>query len=239
MSIAKVQFKSEAMGRQVYYNVLLPDEGEGPFPVLMQLHGLGDSCDSWIQRSNLSRHVADLPMIVVLPDGASSGYVNWKSAERLHKNRYEDLLMNDIPDHLRRHFNVAEGKWAIGGLSMGGYGAMRLGLKYPERFSSIWAHSSAFHIDRVLDPALVENQEDGSVYRHADAVAGRADMPVISFDCGVEDELLEHNRRFHEHLQSLNIEHRYAEHEGAHTWDYWDEHIVEALAQHARVLGLD
>jgi S-formylglutathione hydrolase FrmB len=238
MGVAKVQFRSEAMGRQVYYNVLLPEEGEGPFPVLMQLHGLGDSCDSWIQRSNLSRYVADLPLIVVLPDGASSGYLNWKVSGRLHKNCYEDLLMEDIPNHLRRHFNVAEGKWAIGGLSMGGYGAMRLGLKYPERFSSIYGHSSAFHINDMLDPALVEDQQDASCYHHADAIAKREDRPVISFDCGTADELLEHNRKFHEHLQELNIDHHYAEFGGGHEWDYWDLHVREALAQHASVLGL-
>jgi putative tributyrin esterase len=77
--------------------VILPDTGEGPFPVLVQLHGLTDDADAWIQRSNLVRHVAGLPLVVVLPDGGTSGYVNWKSAGRLHRNRYEDLVVRDIP----------------------------------------------------------------------------------------------------------------------------------------------
>jgi S-formylglutathione hydrolase FrmB len=239
MSTARVRFFSDGLGKWTSYNVILPDAGEGPFSVLMQLHGLTDDGDAWLERSNLVRHVAELPLVVVLPDGGTSGYLNWKDSGRLHRDRYEDLLMRDIPDHLRRHFNVADGPWAIGGLSMGGYGAMRLGLKYPDRFASVYAHSSAFHIHEMIDPALAETTtEDASVFHLADAVAARESRPVISFDCGTEDRLLDVNRKFHEHLQSLNVEHYYAEFDGDHDWDYWDLHVREALVQHAKVLGL-
>jgi S-formylglutathione hydrolase FrmB len=241
MTVANVRFFSDALGKWTRYNVILPDEGEGPFPVLVQLHGLTDDCDAWIERSNLVRHVADMPLVVVLPDGGTSAYLNWKASDRLNKHRYEDLIVTDIPAHLKRHFNVTDGPWAIGGLSMGGYGAVRLGLKYPDRFASIYAHSSAFRIDealRSLDEALVENVGDADVYVHAAALAERNQRPVIAFDCGVGDRLIDHNRRFHEHLQSLNIDHHYAEFEGGHEWDYWDLHVREALAQHANVLGL-
>lgn len=240
MSTAKIQFFSEGLGKWTSYNAILPDEGDGPFPVLLQLHGLSDDADAWLQRSNLVRHVAGLPLVVVLPDGGTSSYLNWKDSGRLHKTRYEDLLIRDIPAHLARVFNVTEGPWAIGGLSMGGYGAMRLGLKYPDRFASIYAHSSAFDLHERLDPALVETTiDDASVYHHAEAVAARDVRPTISFDCGTEDALLDSNRRFHEHLQALNLNHHYAEFPGDHDWDFWDEHVVEALAQHARVLGLE
>lgn len=241
MTVVNIRFFSDALGTWTRYNLILPDVGEGPYPVLLQLHGLGDDEGSWIERSNLVRYVSELPLIVVLPDGGTSGYFNWKASDRLNQHRYEDLLMVDIPNHVGRHFQAADAPWAIGGLSMGGYGAMRLGLKYPQRFASIYAHSAAFRVEEVmepLDPALVADVEDTNVYRHADAVAERDQRPVISFDCGLDDRLLEHNRRFHEHLQRLNIEHHYAEFDGGHEWDYWDLHVQEALAQHARVLGL-
>jgi putative tributyrin esterase len=238
MTVANIRFFSDALGKWTRYNAILPDVGKGPYPVLMQLHGLSDDEDSWIERSNLVRYVSELPLIVILPDGGTSGYLSWKASGRLNKQRYEHLLISDIPHHVRHHFHVTEGPWAIGGLSMGGYGAMRLGMKYPDRFASIYAHSSAFHISEMLDPALVDNVEDASVYRHADSLAKRKDRPVVAFDCGTDDHLLDHNRRFHEHLQSLNIEHSYAEFEGGHEWDYWDLHVQEALAQHATVLGL-
>src|SRR5690606_17017313 len=84
MSTARVQFFSEGLGKWTSYNVILPDDGDGPFPVLLQLHGLSDDADAWLQRSNLVRHVAGLPLVVVLPDGGTSGYVNWKASDRLH-----------------------------------------------------------------------------------------------------------------------------------------------------------
>lgn len=238
MTVANIRFFSDALGKWTRYNAILPDVGEGPYPVLLQLHGLSDDEESWIERSNLVRYAGELPLIVILPDGGTSGYLNWKPSGRLHKQRYEDLLVRDIPNHVRHHFQAKEGPWAIGGLSMGGYGALRLGMKYPDRFASIYAHSSAFHIDEMVETALIEDADDASVYRHADGLAQREDRPVIAFDCGTEDRLLEHNRRFHEHLQALNIEHSYAEFDGGHEWDYWDLHVQDALAQHARVLGL-
>ena len=73
MGVASVQFHSPALGKSVTYGVILPETGAGPFPVLMQLHGLSDDHTTWIQRSNLVRHVADYPLIVVLPDGGRRG----------------------------------------------------------------------------------------------------------------------------------------------------------------------
>lgn len=236
MSNARIQFFSEALGKWTHYHVLLPDHGEPPFPVLMQLHGLSDDDDAWIQRSNFLRHAERYPMIIVLPDGGTSGYLNWKVSDRLNKHRYEDLLITDIPAHVKRQFNVQNSPWAIGGLSMGGYGAVRLGLKYPDRFCSIWGHSSAFLINEYLDPDLIDNVDDANPYHHADVLATRDRRPKLSFDCGVDDRLIEHNRSFHEHLDKIGVEHHYAEHPGGHTWDYWDEHVPAALAQHARVL---
>lgn len=236
MSAATIQFRSQALGRLVTYQAILPEEGEGPFPVLMQLHGLRDDAGAWIQRSNLVRYLEPYPLVAILPDGATSAYLNWRDSGRQGRNNYEDFLVTDIVDHVRRLFNVSPGRWAIGGLSMGGYGAMRLGLKYPELFASIWAHSSAFHIPELLDPALVADVADASVSLHAERAAASGTDQVIAFDCGVEDELIDHNRNLHALMTKLGLEHHYAEHPGGHTWDYWDEHVHEALAQHSRVL---
>lgn len=236
MSVATIQFRSEALGGRTRYHAILPITGEGPFPVLIQLHGLGDDSTGWIQRANLVRHLEQYPFLVVLPDGGTSGYLNWKESGRLARGHYEDMIVVDIVDHVRRHFNVTPGPWAIGGLSMGGYGAMRLGLMHPELFASIWAHSSAFHIGETVDPGMVADYPGASVYRRAEEAAARGTSQVITFDCGVDDDLLDHNRKLHALMDELGLAHRYDEHPGAHTWDYWDEHVPKALAQHARVL---
>jgi S-formylglutathione hydrolase FrmB len=240
MAVSQVQFFSVALGKWTTFSVILPDLGDGPFPVLFQLHGLSDDHQAWIQRSNLVRHVAGLPLIVVLPDGGTSGYLDWVPADLLNKNRYEALIMNDITAFLKRSFNVTDDRWAIGGLSMGGYGAMRLGLKYPDRFASIWAHSSAFHISGMSGVGFVdpESVATADVFTLADGLVGRENLPEITFDCGVDDNLIKHNRDFDAHLTKIGLPHTYAEHPGAHTWDYWDQHVVSALGQHTRVLGI-
>lgn len=240
MAVVDVQFFSPAINKQVNYAVLLPEEGDGPFPVLLQLHGLTDNHRSWVQQSSLTRHVGGYPMIVVLPDGGTSGYVNWPAPDRLGRQDYEDLLVKDLRAHVHRHFAARPGKWAIGGLSMGGYGSMRLGLKYPELFGSIWAHSAAFHIGEFLDDRFVTDRDDLDVACFADLVAelNPGDRPAIAFDCGTEDELLPHNRDLHAHLDAIGLEHIYREHPGGHTWDYWDAYVQDALAFHAGHLGI-
>lgn len=239
MAYATVQFRAESLGKRVTYGIILPEVGTGPFPVLLQLHGLSDDHTAWVQRSNLMRHVEGLPLIVVLPDGGTSGYLNWRSGDRLGKHRYEDFMVRDLPHHVVRHFAVRPGPWAIGGLSMGGFGALRLGLKYPAHFASIWSHSGAFHIGRVIDPSFLDDVADADLLPHADRVAKSATHPVITFDCGVDDELLSYNREAHEHFDRIGLPHTYLEYPGAHTWDYWDEHVPEALRQHAQVLGIE
>jgi putative tributyrin esterase len=238
-SIATIRFESPSFGRWMTYSVILPETGEGPFPVVMQLHGLGDDHRSWIDRTNLVRYAEPYPFVIVMPDGGTSGYLNWRESGRLHRQAWEDLIVRDIPDHLRRHFHVIDGPWGIGGLSMGGYGALQIGLKYPEQFASIWAHSAAPYIDQYLDPDLIDPTaiEDASIERHARAlVASDRTRPVVTFDCGVDDELLHANQELHIALEKIRLDHTYREHPGDHTWDYWDEHVRAALAQHHRVL---
>jgi len=243
MSVVNVRFHSDALGKQTGFNVIHPDKGEGPFPVLMQLHGYSDDSFSWLYNSNIVRHVADLPLIVVLPDGGTSRYLNLPFHERYGLQRYEDLLVKDIPAQVQRTFQVRPGPWAIGGLSMGGQGALRIGMKHSDRFASIWAHSAGLrHLGQEWLDAVAD-KDDASVpvqaTRLKERVDGGANLPVISFDCGVDDFTLDGNRELHAHMDEIGLPHTYIEHPGAHTWEYWDEHVQEALIQHARVLGID
>lgn len=242
MSVLTVRFHSLALGKKTSFNVIHPDVGEGPFPVLMQLHGYSDDSFSWIYNSNLVRHVADLPLIVVLPDGGTSRYVNMARHERFGLQRYEDLLVNDIPAEVRRLFNVRPGQWAIGGLSMGGQGALRIGMKHSEQFGSIWAHSSG-----LLQPdpewlAMLDDPNDANCFVQAERLKRRVDagevLPAIAFDCGVDDFTIEGNRALHEHMDKIGLMHTYLEYPGAHTWEYWDDHVQQAIAQHAEVLAI-
>jgi S-formylglutathione hydrolase FrmB len=244
-TVATIQMNSSALERTVTYTVLLPDPteaGEGPYDVLLQLHGKYDNHTSWLHKSNLLEYVKDLPLIVVLPDGANSF---WSNLNRFAS--YEDMVIQDLRAHVEALFNVKKGsQWVLGGLSMGGFGALRLGLKHSANFCSVFAHSSVIPDMESLtenwplwvgiDPSRAS---DLDCYRWADQlVAAKTAQPRLSFDCGVEDGLLEHNQKFHEHLEKIGLAHSYVEHPGAHTWDYWDKHVQTALAQHLEVLGI-
>lgn len=241
MNLATMQFLSKSLGRHVTYTAILPDpvrHGGGPFPVLYQLHGASDDHTAWVHFSRLVQHVAPYPLIVVMPDGALSGWRNSGTRER-----YEDLVVVDLPRHAAATFHIRPGRAAIGGLSMGGGGAIRLGMQHPDLFASIWGHSSSLPTpDRLRARYGLSEQETAAddVYAIARglATAPRLSRPVLSFDCGLDDFLLADNRAFHQYLEGLGLPHTYREHPGAHTWEYWDAHVREALVQHAAMLGI-
>jgi putative tributyrin esterase len=239
MSIATVQFRSKALARQTTYTALLPDAGAagpGPYPVLYQLHGSSDSHSAWLVQTGIARYVARLPLIVVMPEGSLSAWLNYEETER-----WEDLIMQDFPAHLASTYQARTDRagTVIGGLSMGGFGSIRLGLRFPDRFASIAAHSASVF---SAEEARARNSRrargpESDPYALAEALTPET-LPVLRFDCGTEDRLIDSNRRFHGHLERLGLPHTFAEYPGGHTWDYWDIHVQEALAQHCQVLGI-
>jgi putative tributyrin esterase len=239
MSIATVQFMSRSLWRLATYTALLPEgeaAGLGPYPVLYQLHGGNEGHTAWLHKSKLAQFVRDLPLIIVLPDGPQSRWANGGQPF----THYEDFLMTDLADHVVRTFHATASNWAIGGNSMGGLGAIRLGLKYPERFASVWAHSGVFPTAGSLPEHWHwdGNAEDLDCY----ALAAQRDpltLPRLSFDCGASDHLLDSNRRFHAYLEDQHIPHTYREHPGGHDWEYWGTHVRDALEQHIDILKLN
>ena len=238
MPFATVNFRSTALARQTNYTAILPDpatQGNGPYPVLYQLHGRGDTHSTWLTQTRLVSYVARTPFIIVMPEGEGLWWCNVSNSQR-----WEDFLMQDLPAHLAATFHVRSDRagTAIGGLSMGGAASLRLALRYPDRFASVAAHSSAVMPMEEWGPQRdIPRVPENDVY----AVASQVDpakAPAIRFDCGTEDRLIEHNRRFRDHLQRLGVAHEYAEYPGVHNWDYWDEHVKEALTHHCRALGL-
>ena len=249
MATGTIHLNSSALEGMTTYSIILPDPAKaerGPYPVLLQLHGAHDDHTAWLEKTRIWVYVERLPLIVVMPSGGNFRWSNLRMGpppgiDGLGLN-YEDYLVRDLWEHVQGSFPARPGaRWAIGGLSMGGFGAIRLGLKHPNRYCSIYAHSSAIHTQSVLAermPALSpEALADMDCYRWASRRMP-ADLPRLSFDCGTSDVLLNQNRRFHEHLEGLGLPHTYREYPGGHTWDYWDTHVQEALAQHCEVLGI-
>ena len=218
-SVVTVECHAPALDRAVTYTALVPEAGTPPFAVLYQLHGASDDHRAWLYKSNLLRHVDGLPLVVVLPSGENSYYVDALGAAG---------RATICPAHVSRTFRVREGRAAIGGLSMGGFGAIRLGLKYRRSL-------------RVDLRALVEAGGDAATTATR-AVSRRAstrkNLPALAFDCGERRSPDRGQSALPRQLEALGLPHEYREHPGAHTWDYWERHLPDAIAHHARVLGL-
>jgi putative tributyrin esterase len=244
MPVLDMHYRSQSIQKECGMNIILPDPSiKPPYFTLYQLHGLSDDYSAWMRWTSMDRYVDSLPLVVVMPDGGRSWYTN-----AVEGGKYEDHIMKDTIRHVERYFPVRknrEGR-AIGGLSMGGYGAMKLALKFPNIFGSVYGHSSAFirgheitgrdnaEFIRIFgkEPAGGEND----VFALA-AKLKRSQAPAIAFDCGTSDFLLKSNREFHKHLNSLKIKHQYREFPGAHEWSYWDLHVQGALKFHRKHLG--
>lgn len=235
MTTGNMHFFSKALGRYVRYSIVLPNPdqvGAGPYPVLYQLHGAEGDDLAWLELTNFARHLRGTPFIAVLPDGALSYWLDYSPRER-----YETMLMEDLPRHLASLYQVDLTRGCIGGLSMGGYGALRLALKYPDRFVSAYGHSSALWSRgeweaRQVPPLDIDDADIDAMARRVDTRA----LPMLGLDCGVDDPFIGHNRRLHQLLGERGIIHDYQEFPGGHSWEYWDEHVKRAIAQHLRVL---
>jgi putative tributyrin esterase len=250
MASARIQYFSRSLVKASAFNVVFPDEPEIPRPwaVFYLLHGLSDDDTIWMRRTSIERYVAGLPLVVVMPDGGRGWYTN--SADGSY--RYEDDLIKDVVGLVDRTFPVRADRTgrAIGGLSMGGYGAVKLGLKHPEMFASVNSHSGALGFLRVDPKKAAElSPESPRIFGPSPAggpedpfaIVERMDhgrIPSLRIDCGTADFLIEQNRDFHKHLEKLHIAHEYEEFPGDHNWEYWDLHVREAVAFHARNLKL-
>ncbi len=231
--------------------VILPEKaGPGPFPVLYLLHGLSDNHTGWTRRTSIERYVEGLPLIVVMPDGGRGWYSDSVTEPA---GAFETFIVRDLVGFVDRTFQTKatrEGR-VIGGLSMGGYGALKLALKYPGMFCAAASHSGALgrphereagyggsEMHRIFgdDPgggandiyALAERFRNGTMQR-----------PALRIDCGTEDGLLESNRAFQRHLKRLGIAHDYEEYPGSHDWAYWDKHVQEAIGFFVAALGIE
>ncbi len=234
MALLHVDHFSPALGKMSELWVVLPD-GAGPFPVVYQLHGLSDNHTAWQRRTSIERYAEARGLLVVMPDGGRGWYTD---AKGMNSNGEGQIL--EIVQFIDRTFRTIPepGGRAIGGLSMGGYGAMKLGLKHPELFGSVASHSGALNIAaRVAEPNWLEiHLVFGETVDPAEdpfALAARpARKPALYFDCGTEDFLLDDNRNFQVHLDRMGISHTYREYPGGHDWNFWDTHVPEALDFH-------
>lgn len=241
-------FQSAALGRSMKYRVLVPqdyDASDRRYPVLYLLHGLTGDYKDWTTRTNLAEYTRTTGLIVVMPDGENQWYTNAAEGSA----RFEDYIATDLPADVVQKYRTVNSRYgrAIAGLSMGGYGALKLGLKRPAQFAVTGSFSGAFAVTREgeLEKAIgggVEAERMGKIYgpsgsdtrKQNDVFALAAAMkpaaaPYVYIDCGTSDGLIASNREVVAALQKAGVAYEYHEIAGGHSWDYWDRRIREFL----------
>ncbi|MDQ3745773.1 MAG: esterase family protein [Acidobacteriota bacterium] len=256
-----VQFESRLVGASLPYNVVLPADynrassRQKRYSVVYLLHGLGGSAADWVSnRAHLADYAAQYPFIIVVPEGKDGWYTDGVApAEKFESYFIEEL----IPDVDRRFRTIAarEGR-AVAGLSMGGYGSLKFGLKYPDRFALAASMSGALgapswtpemplpefvkpSIARVYGPAGSEVRRANDIFRITRELAPEAvkRLPYLYLDCGTEDFLISNSRDFSALLIEKKVAHEFRELPGTHSWPYWDRQVQEILRLAAQKLA--
>lgn len=217
-------------------------------PLVILLHGVFGSHWGWSLRGGAHRTAARLlrkraipPMVLAMP---SDGLHGEGTAYTCHGPcDFESWIVHDVPAVARRVCPRVskDSPRFIAGLSMGGFGAIRLACRHPRIFTAASGLSSATHLEqlarflpasaarrrtRIPDPCLFDL-----------IVRQQRRLPALRFDCGTGDFLLPQNRALHQRLSDARIPHLYQEFPGDHSWPYWERHLEDTLLFFARVLN--
>ena len=252
MAFLECRFFSEALSVSVTVNVLLPQQtstqiglkgvaGSEPPPVLYLLHGLSDDESIWLRRTSIERYAAQYGLAVIMPDGARSYY-----ADMACGGKYWTYISEELPRVMQSFFRISDKRedTYAAGLSMGGYGAMKLALHCPEKFAAAASLSGALDPLHLLELMPTRADEFGwmfgdlkqfrgsfnDIFAQAErCVREKRTLPELFLTCGTEDGLYCDTTAFRDHLQKLGIKHTYDECKGVHDWGLWDRKIQEVI----------
>lgn len=216
------------------------------YPVLYLLHGSYGDCLDWSLRTGIERYAQDKQIAVVMPSAENSSYINMA-----HGEAYQTYVGEELPEFMAKMFPVSEVRedTYIAGLSMGGYGAYRIGLEYPETFGYVAALSGAMDMPSLLTSTEAHAQKmpanyKAAVYKDCAHVAGTRDdlkellkeqaeagvtLPKLYMTCGTEDFIYPSNEAFYQIACELGVTVTYEKFPGVHNWDFWDAHIQDVL----------
>ncbi|MEX0324990.1 MAG: alpha/beta hydrolase [Puniceicoccaceae bacterium] len=211
------------------------------WPLVTLLHGVYGSHWAWLFKGKAHETLQRLvdeeripPMLLATPSdglvGDGSGYLP------LDHGNYASWITEDIPLAVEEVLQASlTGPKFIGGLSMGGYGALRLGASNPDIYSAFSGHSSVTRLEQLTHiveepPAFYSIPKNFQSDVIQTMLTNKADLRPFRFDCGIDDELLEANRTLHKELTDAGIPHTYEEFPGGHEWEYWTDHIGKAFS---------
>ena len=248
MAFFEMQYYSTLLKRHVSINVIIPDRAKDhpdeKYKTLYLFHGLGDNHAGWVRQTSIERYAEEFNIAVVMPAVERSWYT-----DTLGGIPYFSFVCKELTEVIPNFFRNVSTKREdviVGGLSMGGYGAVKAALTHPDKFGSCIALSASMDIasphrenlltewraifDRELESVthLRGTQHDLYVLAREAYEKGQA-FPKMFIWCGESDDLLDSSIRFHNLLDELGVPHNFSVSEGNHTWKWWDRHIVSGL----------
>jgi putative tributyrin esterase len=248
-------FHSASLQRDMHYRVLLPREyfrSSHRFAVLYLLHGLYGDYLNWDTRTHLEDYAQGVPLLIVMPDAGDSWYTN---SATIPQDKFEDYIVKDLITEIESRYRTLRDRHGrvIAGLSMGGYGAVKLALKYPELFAFAGSLSGAMNAPENLDTLRQDFRakllevfgNQGSPQRTENdlslllAIPHQSPAPHFYLACGTEDLFLDANRALVLQLSSQKLNYEYHETPGGHTWEYWDSALPPMLEALRRTMAKD
>ena len=243
----QMHFYSKELSRAVEVNVLIPEKcrtATTPYKTLWLLHGLSDDHTAWMRYSSIERYANEWGIAVVMPNAARSWYTN-----TAYGANYFNFITKELPEVCQGMFSgmsPAREDNIVAGLSMGGYGALKLALTCPEQYGACislsgsfdvtrrgraynleeWKSVFGYEIESALD--LAGSEHDLFALAKANKEGGKL-FPKLYLWCGLEDTLVDINYAFDAHLNALDVPHVFKTSEGNHTWKWWDLHIQNGV----------
>jgi S-formylglutathione hydrolase FrmB len=202
--------------------------------VLYLLHGLSDDHTAWHRYTAIGRYAEAAGLAVVMPAVHRSFYTN-----EAHGHRYWDFVSKELPSVVRSFFRVSDRAedTFVAGLSMGGYGALRLALTFPERYAAAASLSGGLDLRTLLhEPErsdLLERVFGGAVGDADDLftlLPRAASVPPLHLSCGTEDVLLPGTQRFARAAAAAGVDVTLDLRPGDHEWSLWDSVIEDVIA---------
>jgi putative tributyrin esterase len=244
MALLTCDFFSDALEVGTSMTVVLPQQteeqigvtgaaAEGPPPLLYLLHGLSDDHTGWLRYTAIARYAEDAGLAVVMPAVHRSFY-----ADEAHGHRYWDFVSEELPGIVHEFFRVTDRpeETFVAGLSMGGYGALKLALAHPERYGAAAALSGALDVRTLM---LLPERADLLARVFGGAVTDADDLftllpqasgvPPLYLACGTEDPLLPSTRRFADEATAAGLDVTVDLRPGAHEWALWDAMIADVI----------
>lgn len=250
-NVSEHKLVSKMMGREMPYRVVLPagyadaKAAASRYAVVYLLHGLTGHFSNWTDRTKVAEYALNHKYIIVTPEGDNGWYSDSVSTPN---DKYESYIVKELIPDIDAKFRTIANRESrmIAGLSMGGYGATKFGLKYPEMFSLVGSFSGALGaasfteknaatagrgIDAIMGPEGSEGRAANDVFKLVRGLTPEKIkvLPFVYQSCGNEDFLIQSNRDFMALLVETKVPHEYRQHPGVHDWVFWDDQIREFL----------